>query len=491
MTLKRVARWLTLGLAAGAAYLAFLAPAQAIPVFARQTGHNCQACHISYPELTAYGREFKLNGYTFGEAQPVPLAFALMAEWTKPADNQDHGSGQQTCMTIGASCSPGQFTQWSLFAGGRVTEDLGAFIQYSSNQFILVNNQITGSQDNTEFRYVHRFSTGKSTMEDDSLVGILLNNNVTMQDVWHSASAWRFPWFPYNGVSFGPVAGALISTDALGHRAVGLGAYTWIQKNWYAELSLYKSPWSGPLGWMVNGNGNFNSGSATASSLSTAPSGSLLPSGAVGAPSDVIDRYAPYYRLAYSRDWGYHSFEIGVFGMHTKTYYDPNNQDTANIEEYRDTVVDAQYQFNKNEPWVYTTSASWTHESRSNSALMVSDGLATNSSDTVNEFHIRGTAYYDRTYGVTLAYSSINGTSDPALYGATGTASAGSGGSATGDPKTTYWELELNYVPLQDMRFSLYYLKYGRLNGGTNNFDGVGNNASGQNTIAAAIWWIF
>ncbi len=478
MTLKRVARCLTLGLAAGAAYLAFLAPAQAVPVFARQTGHNCQACHISYPELTAYGREFKLNGYTFGEAQPVPLAFAIMAEYTKPSDNQDHGGGQ-LCNSVGASCSNGQIAQWSLFAGGRVTEELGAFIQYSSNQFILVNGGITGSQDNTEFRYAHRFSTGKSTMEDDSVVGLIFNNNVTMQDVWHSASAWRFPWFPYNAVSFGPKAGALISSDALGHRAVGLGAYTWIQKNWYAELSLYKSPWSGPFSWMVNGNGGYNSGAATAGSNGM-------------NPSDLIDRYAPYYRLAYSRDWGYHSFEVGVFGMHSKLYYDPNQPDTANIEEYRDTVVDVQYQFNKNEPWVYTTSASWTHESNSNSPQMVADGLATNSGNTVNEFHIRGTAYYDRTYGVTLAYSSISGSSDPALYGSlTLNPTSNSGNSATGDPKTNYWELELNYLPLQDMRFSLYYLKYGKLNGGNSNFDGMGNNASGQNTIAAAIWWIF
>ena len=32
---------------------------QAIPLFARQTGQNCVACHAGgqYPELTAYGRK--------------------------------------------------------------------------------------------------------------------------------------------------------------------------------------------------------------------------------------------------------------------------------------------------------------------------------------------------------------------------------------------------------------------------------------------------
>jgi hypothetical protein len=38
--------------------------AHAVPAFARQTGQNCVACHVSFPELTPYGRWFKLSGYT-------------------------------------------------------------------------------------------------------------------------------------------------------------------------------------------------------------------------------------------------------------------------------------------------------------------------------------------------------------------------------------------------------------------------------------------
>src|SRR5215831_16545544 len=52
--------------------------ASAIPSFARQTGMPCSQCHtLSFgPALTAYGRQFKLNGYTFGEGEhPMPLAF--------------------------------------------------------------------------------------------------------------------------------------------------------------------------------------------------------------------------------------------------------------------------------------------------------------------------------------------------------------------------------------------------------------------------------
>src|SRR5438094_6013816 len=56
-----------------------------VPAFARQTEQQCIACHVSFPELTPYGRYFKLSGYTLGKAaisseglHHVPLA--VMAE---------------------------------------------------------------------------------------------------------------------------------------------------------------------------------------------------------------------------------------------------------------------------------------------------------------------------------------------------------------------------------------------------------------------------
>ncbi|MDP9049768.1 MAG: hypothetical protein M3O31_03460, partial [Acidobacteriota bacterium] len=37
--------------------------AHAVPSFARQTGLSCNVCHSNPPELTAFGRNFKLKGY--------------------------------------------------------------------------------------------------------------------------------------------------------------------------------------------------------------------------------------------------------------------------------------------------------------------------------------------------------------------------------------------------------------------------------------------
>ena len=42
-------------------------PASALPSFARQTGQPCATCHNgAFPQLTPFGRQFKLNGYTAG-----------------------------------------------------------------------------------------------------------------------------------------------------------------------------------------------------------------------------------------------------------------------------------------------------------------------------------------------------------------------------------------------------------------------------------------
>jgi hypothetical protein len=473
MTLTRVARWLALSLAAGAAWIGLSAPAQAIPVFARQTGHNCQACHISYPELTAYGREFKLNGYTFGESQPFPFALAVMAEYAKIGDNNDH-SDPTGATKICTTCNEFALTQWSLFYGGRITDNLGVFGQASSGGFPLDSgsNCCNGfASDNTEIRYVQRFSSGVGTLEDDTVVGLLLNNNASMQDVWHSAPAWRFPWYPYSATNLGPLASTFIEGggpnsfgDMSGHRVVGLGAYTWYRKNWYAELTLYRAPWGGPFSFMDYGSGQRSDATQ---------------------PSDSIDGWAPYYRLAYSRDWGYYSAEVGLSGIHAKTYYDALSRDSGNAQRFNDFGIDGQFQFNKNEPWIYSIVGSWIHEKNDLPAI-ADAGKASGSSHTLNEFNLKGTAYYDRVYGATLAYYQITGSSDPLLYQQTAP-----GGSATGSPNSAYWMLELNYVPIQDMRFSLNYTAYTKINGGKNNFDGLGNNASGQNLLQFAIWWIY
>lgn len=62
--------------------------AQAVPSFKRQTGMSCTACHTVFPELTPFGRAFKLNGYVFSKGSkpyeyPLPVAAMLQASYTE------------------------------------------------------------------------------------------------------------------------------------------------------------------------------------------------------------------------------------------------------------------------------------------------------------------------------------------------------------------------------------------------------------------------
>src|SRR5260370_11868820 len=84
---------------------AFTGPSDAVPAFARQTGQDCVACHVSWPELTPYGRYFKLTGYTIGKAafssegvNHIPLAVMAQASITSTKNNTttDPETGETT-----------------------------------------------------------------------------------------------------------------------------------------------------------------------------------------------------------------------------------------------------------------------------------------------------------------------------------------------------------------------------------------------------------
>ena len=102
--------------------------AQALPAYARQTGQNCVACHVSFPELTSYGRWFKLSGYTIGERQTIPLAMMAQVGRTQIRNNDD-GTGTGTAVT--ARDRQLAFNGASVFVAGKATDDLGAFVQWT------------------------------------------------------------------------------------------------------------------------------------------------------------------------------------------------------------------------------------------------------------------------------------------------------------------------------------------------------------------------
>src|SRR5665213_4192854 len=58
--------------------------AAAVPAFAEQTGQACASCHVGGfgPQLTPFGRAFKLGGYTLRTKGNVPLSAMAVASFT-------------------------------------------------------------------------------------------------------------------------------------------------------------------------------------------------------------------------------------------------------------------------------------------------------------------------------------------------------------------------------------------------------------------------
>jgi len=119
----------------GASCFAFMAAwspkdAAAIPAYARQTGQSCSACHFQrYPLLNAYGRAFKMSGYTQKGSQPTIEDTDLSLPSTLNAAVVSKFRYQKTNGTgVTSTTNKGSFQlpdETSLFLAGRVAKNIG------------------------------------------------------------------------------------------------------------------------------------------------------------------------------------------------------------------------------------------------------------------------------------------------------------------------------------------------------------------------------
>ena len=201
------------GLAGAGAALGFFAilslaslltaqPASAVPSFARQTGQPCAACHTAFPELTPFGRRFKLSGYTLqgGDSKLPPIAAMIMPGFTHTQAPYDPGS-QPAGLKTNDNLVVQQVT--GLLAG-QIYGNLGSFIQVSGNP-------VTGQTwfDASDVRYVDTFKLFGA----DAYFGVTVNNTPTVQDAWNTTT----PGFP--GDQLGNRAGLQAAGHA--HRRPG------------------------------------------------------------------------------------------------------------------------------------------------------------------------------------------------------------------------------------------------------------------------------
>ena len=118
------------------AAVTFASEASALPLFARQTGMACSACHFQhFPMLNGFGRAFKSAGYTMMGAQgkvegedlsiPKNLNMAVLTTAGYEKTNRAFSTTFEKTTGDGAFYVPGTGGELSLFVGGRVSENAG------------------------------------------------------------------------------------------------------------------------------------------------------------------------------------------------------------------------------------------------------------------------------------------------------------------------------------------------------------------------------
>ncbi len=459
-----------------AAALAAAPAAHAVPSFARQTGMACEACHTVFPELTHFGRVFKANGYTLTNVKQVrdvtgkkeellelsqfpPLSIMAQISYTemKTAVPDLAAVGAPGVAQNGTAGFPQQF---SFFYAGKIAPNLGAMFQLT-----YANDAGTIGIDNSDIRFANEMALP----DNGSLTyGLSLNNNPTVQDLWNSTPAWGFPYAVSNA-NVTPLAATAVS-GPFAQNVAGLTGYLYWNESLYVEAGGYRSAKQGVTNQLTGGAGPLD-----------------------GTASNVLQGLAPYWRVAYEYNWDRHSLEVGAYGLDLKVL--PGGSPGAAspligpYNQFNDVAEDLQYQF-IGDQHLFSVLATHIHESMTLNAAFAS-GASANPSDTLSTSEIAATYYYRRKIGGTLQYFSTTGTVDTGLYPATPAGAPGVVTSANGSPDTRGWVGELNYLPWLNVKVSVQYTWYSKFNGSGSNYDGVGRNASDNNTLYLLLWFAY
>lgn len=422
----------------------------AVPSFSRQTGQQCATCHITgFSTLTAFGRLFKLRAYSLGENK-VPFVVGGIASVTHnknatPAGEAEFKRDDELVLQ-----------RFSAYFAGKIIDNAGAFVNWNYDGV-----EHRGEMEMVDVRYA-----GDTTLGGKDLVfGITLNNNPTVSDIYNSTPAFGFPQISPSERTV-VMNNAMAQVDmSLASQVAGVTAYVWWNNAIYAELGAYR----------------------TADKIFSVLRAGVPREGMEGAAN--IKAGAPYWRLAYERQWGgAHSLSAGTFGLVVDRYPDPLDP-SGPTDRFRDFGLDAQYQYLSDEHQV-NGGLTWIREKQSWRASFDPSGMAgmrDGPNGKLISLRANATYLYRKQYGATLGYFTTHGNTDNMLYN-TGEPITG---SANGSPDTRGSLLELSYIPQQNVRLALRYTVYSKFNGGRANYDGLGRDASDNNNLFFYGWFLF
>jgi hypothetical protein len=420
--------------------------ARAVPSFAVQTGQPCQACHVGGfgPQLTPFGRNFKLNGYTSRSAGfTLPVSAMVVASYTSTA------KAPPPPPTPGFATNDNfAVDQVGLFIAGGVGH-IGGFIQTTYDG---VSRSF--HWDNLDVRAIEATTLGGKS----AVFGLSLNNAPTVEDVWNTLPSWGFP---YTTSELAPAPGASPIIGGFAQNTLGITGYAWLDKQFYVELGGYRSP----------------------------SAGFLTHAGVDPTDPGSIKGTAPYARIAWQKSYPASNFELGAFLMNSHIYPGLDNT-TGQTDHYFDVGLDASYQLFASHNNVVTLNARWTHETQDLVASQLL-GNAANVRQTLQDFRMDASYYWHNQIGFTAQVFDTWGTSDPLLYA----------GNANPRPNSSGFMLQLDGTPWGaagsplgprfNMRLGIQYTNYFNFNGLGVNYDGMGRNAADNNTFRVFAWFAY
>jgi hypothetical protein len=447
---QSLARAMLAALAAALALVLWSAPAHAVPAFAVQTGQPCQACHVGGfgPQLTPYGRNFKLGGYTQRSgAFNVPLAAMAVVSYVRTAEKQAEPPAHDFRTNDNFALD-----QVSVFFAGGFGQHFGAFAQATYDG---VARAFTW--DNLDLRGV----THLQVMGKDVILGSSVNNSPGVQDPWNTLAAWGFP-YTSSSLAPAPAAAPLIS-GGLAQETMGATLYAWIDQSYYVEAGAYGSPGTKALGRL--GADPFS-------------------------PGDIAG-LAPYVRFAVQRPVGGGTFEAGGVLLHADIH--PGRDTTTGlVDHYSDLGFDASWQRKLERGDVISVNGRYTHEQQRLEASCALAGAAGDdcARNSMNEAALDASYYWKNLVGVTLGLMDVTGSANPVIYA----------DNRTFRPDSTGLLFQIDGTPFGgapqparriNLRVGLQYTHYGRFDGARHDFDAMGRNAGDNDTLRVFSWFAF
>ena len=418
--------------------LAPFSTVRCLPSYARQTLMSCTACHSSFPELNSFGRQFKMNGYTLTAASTINDQGDTLKPSTRLnlLNNLPLSVMVQSSFTsiakdvVGQQNNSGQFPQQlSLFFAGQITPHIGSFIQmtYADGSF---------GMDNADIRYANTTSFGSNSL----LYGLTLNNNPTSQDLWNTSPAWRFP---YASASTAPFPSKTTLIESLGGEVIGIGAYTLLNNLVFVEFSTYRSAQIGADNPPDTTNMN------------------------------VVKGFIPYWRLALQHDWDKNYLELGTSGIASTQYL---NGISGALDKFVDLGVDLQYERTMN-LGTFSLHSSYVLENETRGEV---GDLSASTKYNFQAFKADANVFLKKGYGATLAY-----------FNNTGSADVNNFPNGDNKPNSSGFIFQIEYLPWYNTKFAAQYVAYSKFDGSSTNYDGMGRNASNNNTLYLLAWLSF